>query len=215
MSSLFMLNQITFYRLLRAFNHLRWSLVLRFSKRHLFFRFRLGSLSFRRLRTICELNLFHMNLLISSRLEISLICQVRILGSVNKKLIIPIEIALLRISILATFLVLYMLLVLFERNVNCATLWCLDQKQNIIFRWRVFICLFFIDIYEILFNNIAELIVRSILLKFFSQLFNLAKTGVELSLRFLTASFNLFLTIKFVLNLLYLFFKFFIFLIPF
>jgi len=69
-----------------------------------------------------------MNLLVESRLRIP---QMRMIRSIYKQLIVPREVALLRV-VLPFFCIGVMLINLLARNLNLSSLRSLDQKQNVI-----------------------------------------------------------------------------------
>jgi hypothetical protein len=71
-----------------------------------------------------------------------------------------------------------MLLILLERNINCASLRSLNEEKDVVFRRIVFFV--FVNIYQILFDNVAMLDVRSVRFQFLTHFFYLMKADVQL-----------------------------------
>jgi len=107
-----------------------------------------------------------------------------------------------------------MLLVLLQRNVDGASLWRLNEQQNVILARATLVIFLFVYIYKVLLDNIAMLKIGLVLLKLLSELFYLGETRIEVSLGLFLLLFNLLLPVKFLLHFFYLPLKFFIFLIP-
>ena len=159
-----------------------------------------------------QLDLLYFYLLVRSRPKGSL-KRIGVLWSVNEKLIVSIEVTFLRGRQIRP-LVLHMLLVLLQRNVDGASLWRLNEQQNVILARATLVIFLFVYIYKVLLDNIAMLKIGLVLLKLLSELFYLGETRIKVSLGLFLLLFNLLLPVKFLLHFFYLPLKFFIFLIP-
>ena len=71
-----------------------------------------------------------------------------------------------------------MLLVLLQRNVDCASLWSLNEKKDIVFRRIVVIV--FVNIYQILFDNVPMLDIGSVRFLNLPHFFNFMEANVQL-----------------------------------
>lgn len=159
-----------------------------------------------------QLDLLYFYLLVRSRPKGSL-KRIGVLWSVNEKLIVSIEVTFLRGRQIRP-LILHMLLVLLQRNVDGASLRCLNEQQNVILTRATLVIFLFVYIYKVLLDNIAMLKIGLVLLELLSELFYLGETRIEVSLGLFPLLFNLILPVKFLLHFFYLPLEFFIFLIP-
>lgn len=112
-------------------------------------------------------------MLVRSWPEVSL-HRIRILWSVNEELVVSIEVTTFLRGWQVRTLVLQVLLVLFQWDVDGASLWSLNQKQNIVLALATFLIVLLVYIYKVLFSDISVLNVGFILFELFSELLDLS-----------------------------------------
>jgi hypothetical protein len=109
-----------------------------------------------------------------------------VLWCIDEQLVIAAEVALLRVVGHLAILILYLhlLLILFKGDFYCAPLRSLDQQENVILR---FFCLLltlartlflFVDIDEVLLNDVSKLMIRLIIFQLITEVFYLGQTHI-------------------------------------